>query len=67
MADEKTVSIPVPAGMDPEKLVALVQSYELRQASNKVYRETRNKAIKSLIEAHKDEYDGLIKKFSPKG
>lgn len=65
MAEEQTVQVKVPKNMDPQKLLQLVQNYEQRQASNKAYRDARNKAVKALIEAHKPEYDELMAQFSP--
>jgi len=67
VADPKqTISVEVPEGMDAEKLKELVLSYEARRVTNTAYRKARNAALKDLIAAHKDEYEGLLKKHSPK-
>ena len=55
-------TIEVPQGMTPEKLLALLASFEKRNETSKASREKRNGAIKKLIAAHQPEYDSYIGK-----
>jgi len=60
------VSIEVPEGMTPDRLLGLLEEYEKRRASNKANREVRNKVIKDLMKAHPDEVETLKKKYTPR-
>jgi hypothetical protein len=65
MAGEN-VALPIPAGMTAEDVKKAYASF----LKSRVATQERDKAVraatKDLIAAHKEQYDGLVKKYSPK-
>ena len=61
------VSIEVPEGMTPGRLLELVTTYEEKRVKSKARGDARKKAVNALKDAHKTEYDKLVASFMPKG
>lgn len=59
MAGEK-ISVEVPAGMTPEKLLELVTTYESKRVKSKARQDARKKAANFLKEKYKAEYEKLV-------
>lgn len=62
MPGEK-VTVEVPEGMTPEKLLKLLSKYETEKIAGKAREKARRKAVRALIDAHEDEYEGFLEMF----
>ncbi len=65
MAGEK-ISIEVPEGMTPERLLELVTTYEEKRIKSKARQDARKKAVAALKEKYAKEYETLVASFMPK-
>lgn len=61
------VEIEVPEGMDPQKLIQMVSTFEEKRIKGKARQDARKKAVNALKEKYATEYEGLVKSFMPKG
>lgn len=67
-APKRTVTIDVsqlPKGVDPTKLIEVLQRAQKSNDRAKLYNEARRKAQSELAKNHPDEYAKLLKKYNP--
>jgi hypothetical protein len=57
---EKQATINLPEGMDAAKVKAIIASYEKKQKTQGGKNKAKRDAVKSLIAAHKPEYDTFL-------
>ena len=65
MAGE-TVSVPVPAGMTPEAFLKAYETFQKARVAGTIRDKATRGATKELMDLHKDEYEKLLVKHTPK-
>ena len=60
------VKLNLPEGMTQEKFMAAFETFQKARVNAQVRDKGVRAAIKDLIKLHQDEYDKLVKKYTPK-